>query len=243
DHLPQPPDTFAIGFAGAPHGGELALARRAAAAVGVPLTEVAVTGEEYLAAWLAQVARLGEPIANTGTLLVTLLCRAVGATHKVVLSGQGADEPLGGYSRHAAERFYAAGRALRPVLGWLPDRVAASDRVARMRRIASEPDQARRFTEILAVFSPQEASLLTGGAVDADQLSVPVRRWLDPQTDDDSLNALLRADARLSLADDLLTVADHMAMASSVELRVPFLDLELLALVERMPSRYKISKS
>jgi asparagine synthase (glutamine-hydrolysing) len=48
-------------------------------------------------------------------------------------------------------------------------------------------------------------------------------------------------DARLSLADDLLLVADHMAMASSVELRVPFLDLKLLALLEAMPSRFKIS--
>ena len=241
DHLPEPPHAFAIGFTGAPRGGELALARRAAAALGVPLTEVAVTGDEYRAAWLAQVARLGEPIANTGTLLVTLLCRAVGATHKVVLTGQGADEPLGGYPRHAAERFYAVGRALGPLLRRLPERFAASDRVARMQRVAGEADPARRFTEILAVFGPQEASLLTGGAVDPDQLSAPVRRWLDPQADGDSLNALLRADARLSLADDLLIVADHMAMASSVELRVPFLDLELLALVERMPSRYKIS--
>ena len=49
-------------------------------------------------------------------------------------------------------------------------------------------------------------------------------------------------DARLSLADDLLTVADHMSMASSVELRVPFLDLEFMGLVERMPSRYKVSR-
>jgi asparagine synthase (glutamine-hydrolysing) len=49
-------------------------------------------------------------------------------------------------------------------------------------------------------------------------------------------------DGRLSLADDLLTVADHMSMASSVELRVPFLDLEFLALVEAMPSRYKVSR-
>ena len=239
--LAQPPQSFAIGFAGAPAGGELALARRAAGAVGVPLTEVTVTGDDYLAAWIEQVGRLGEPIANTGTLLVTLLCRAVGATHKVVLTGQGADEPLGGYPRHAAERFYPLGRALGPLLRRLPERLAASDRVARVRRIAGASDQARRFTEILAVFSPQEASLLTGRSADPDQLTAPVRRWLDPHTDGDSLNALLRADARLSLADDLLTVADHMAMASSVELRVPFLDLELLALVERMPSRFKIS--
>jgi asparagine synthase (glutamine-hydrolysing) len=179
-HMTEPPRSFAVGFAGAPDGGELALARRAAAAIGVPLTEVEVTGDEYLATWLRQVARLGEPIANTGTLLVTLLCRAVGATHKVVLTGQGADEPLGGYPRHAAERFYSLGRAvgplLGPLLGRLPEWCATSDRVARMRRIAGAPDRARRFTEILAVFGPQEASLLTGGGVDADHLSAPVRR-------------------------------------------------------------------
>ena len=49
-------------------------------------------------------------------------------------------------------------------------------------------------------------------------------------------------DARLSLADDLLIVADHTSMASGVELRVPFLDLEFLALIERMPGQYKISR-
>jgi hypothetical protein len=48
-------------------------------------------------------------------------------------------------------------------------------------------------------------------------------------------------DARLSLADDLLVIGDHCAMRSSVELRVPFLDLAMLELVERMPSRYKVS--
>ena len=242
DQLSEPPQAFAVGFPGDRAGGELALARQAAAAVAVPLTEVPVTSEEYLAAWLDQVSRLGEPIANTGSLLVALLCRAVRRTHKVVLTGQGADEPLGGYPRHVAERVYPVARVLAPLLRLLPERLGASDRVARMRRVARESDRARRFTEILAVFSPQEASLLTGRAVDADHLSAPVRRWLDPASDGDSLNALLRADARLSLADDLLTVADHMAMASSVELRVPFLDLELLALVERMPSRYKVSR-
>ena len=241
DHLPQPPQAFAVGFADDVQGGELALARRAAAALGVPLTEVAATSDEYRAAWLDQASRLGEPIANTGSLLVALLCRTVRATHKVVLTGQGADEPLGGYARHAAERFYPAARAARSLWPLVPERLAASDRVARLRRLSAEPDQARRFTEILAIFGPQEVAALTGRAEDRDRLAAPVRRWLDPVADGDSLNALLRVDARLSLADDLLIVADHMAMASSVELRVPFLDLRLLALLEQMPSRYKVS--
>jgi asparagine synthetase B (glutamine-hydrolysing) len=64
---------------------------------------------------------------------------------------------------------------------------------------------------------------------------------MQPDEGGDAVNDLLRVDARLSLADDLLVIADHCAMRSSVELRVPFLDLAMLELVERMPSRYKVS--
>jgi hypothetical protein len=119
--------------------------------------------------------------------------------------------------------------------------MAASDRVARMRRLAGTPVEAARFAGLLAVFPPAEAARLVREEVDPDQLVDPVRRWLPMAPEGDSLNRLLFVDARLSLADDLLTVADHVAMASSVELRVPFLDLELMALLERMPGRYKVS--
>jgi len=241
DRLPEPPQAFAVGFEGVHNGEELALARESARSLGIPLKEMMVTSHQYLEAWLGHVSHLGEPIANSGSLLVSLLCREVGKTHKVVLTGQGADEPLGGYPRHAAERFYPTARHLERGLRLLPEGLQSSDRVARMRRISGERDTARRFMEILAIFSPDRATYLTGHDVDADRLADPVRRWLDPTMNGDSLNALLRVDARLSLADDLLIVADHMSMASSVELRVPFLDLELLTLVERMPSRYKVS--
>jgi len=241
DRMPEPPQAFAVGFAGKHDGAELTLARESARSLGIPLKEIMVTSDQYLAAWLDHVSHLGEPIANSGSLLISLLCREVGKTHKVVLTGQGADEPLGGYPRHAAERFYPTARHLEKCLRFLPEHMQASDRVARMRRIAGEPDPARRFMEILAIFSPDKATHLTGHTLDAHQLAEPVRRWLDPSQNGDSLNSLLRVDARLSLADDLLVVADHMSMASSVELRVPFLDLELLALVEQMPSRYKVS--
>ena len=241
DELAEPPQAFAVGFRDSSVD-ELAAARRSAAALRVPLAEAVVSPDDYVAAWPAQIGRLGEPIANSGVLLVGLLCQTVRRTHKVVLSGQGADEPLGGYPRHAAERFYPVARMLRPLLGALPESLLASDRLARMRRVASAPDEARRFTETLAVFGPAEAVALTGHRVDVDALVEPVRRWLPPGNGGDSMNRLLRVDARLSLADDLLIVADHMAMQSSVELRVPFLDLELLALLERMPARYKVSR-
>jgi len=177
---------------------------------------------------------MGEPIANSSALLVGLLCRTVRQSRKVVLTGQGADEPLGGYPRHTVERFGALVHATRGMFGLLPEGLLASDRVARLRRIADETEEARRFTETLAVFGAREAVALTGHSLDPDALSAPVRRWLPASGDGDSLNRLLLVDARLSLADDLLIVGDHMSMASSV-------DLELLALLERMPSRYKLS--
>ena len=241
DNLSEPPQAFAIGFEQDQDGGELAVARRAALALGVPLQEITAREHEYRRDWPLEAGRMGEPVANSGAMLVEMLCRTVSQTHKVVLSGQGADEPLGGYSRHTGERWYPISRHFQGVLARLPEGIAQSDRVSRMRRVAAESDEARRFTQILSVFAPREAVELTGHRIDPDALVDPVRRWLPDSNGRDTLNRLLFVDARLSLADDLLIVADHMAMAHSVELRVPFLDLEFLALLERMPSRYKVS--
>ncbi len=242
DALDTAPAAFAIGFSGQKGLDELAAARRAAEVLQVPLTEVAVTEADYLAAWPRQVAALAEPIANSSALLLGLLCQAVKGKRKVVLTGQGADEPLGGYPRHVAARFYPFARALRSVLRALPERWLASDRVSRLRRIADTPEEASRFVETLAVFSPAEAVALTGHRSQLAALVEPVRKWLPAPNGGDAVNRLLMVDARLSLADDLLIIADHTSMASGVELRVPFLDLEFLALIEHMPGAYKISR-
>jgi asparagine synthase (glutamine-hydrolysing) len=153
-------------------------------------------------AWPAQVMAMGEPIANSGTLMLELLCRTVHRTHKVVLSGQGADEPLGGYPRHAGERWYPWMRRTGPLLGLVPERWARSDRVKRMRRLAAQPDQARRFAEILAVFSPALASQMSRTSGDRTRCE-PRPPMAPPDSDGDSVNSLLAVDARLSLADDL----------------------------------------
>jgi asparagine synthase (glutamine-hydrolysing) len=58
----------------------------------------------------------------------------------------------------------------------------------------------------------------------------------------DPLDQMLYLDLRLWLPDDLLLVADKMTMAESVELRVPFLDPELVDFVESLPSGYKLRR-
>ena len=111
--------------------------------------------------------------------------------------------------------------------------------------MVSESDLARRLAEAFTVFTPEQRLALLGPAARAetepDAELEPVRRWLVGSEGLDSLNRLLYVDARLSLADDLLLGADKVSMANSVEVRVPFLDLEYLSVAERIPGRLKVS--
>lgn len=237
-----PPVTFGIGFAGDGESSELVAGRRAAAALGVDFVPTEITDADYLADWPASHRRMGEPVGNSSSLLLGLLCRTVSRTHKVVLTGQGADEPLGGYPRHTAERLYGLGRLAPAASARVVQRLLGSDTGDRLSRVLATPDRAARYAEILTVLPSHEVDALVPGGTPAAVLArEAVARWLPEDAARDSLNALLRVDARMSLADDLLTVADHFSMAASVELRVPFLDLELLELLDRMPSRYKVS--
>ncbi len=242
-----PIDTYAIGIPESGRESELEVARRAAAALGSAHHEVVADRREFSRQWVETIRQLDEPIASPGHVLVGLLCRRVSRDLKVVLTGQGADEPLGGYLRHSVERWirilgrpWAVG-AMRLGARMMVRREAAQRLVA----VAEERDLVRRFVTAFAVFSPAQRSKLAGPDLsreaDPEAVEEPVRRWLDGTDGLDSLNRLLYVDARLSLADDLLLGSDKVSMASSVEARVPFLDLGFLAVAERIPGRLKVS--
>jgi asparagine synthase (glutamine-hydrolysing) len=241
-HLPYHPQAFGIGFRSHGARSESIAGACAAQMLGVPYTSTEVEDAEYLAAWPAAFASTSEPVGNSGGLLVHLLCRAVGRTHKVVLSGQGADEPLGGYPRHMAERLHRLGRRAPGVSAWIAERLLGSGAGERLGRVLHASNRIDRYLEILALSKPELADRWVPGGTPARELGrAALARWVPDVESGDPLNDLLRVDARLSLADDLLNIADHHSMRASVELRVPFLDLEFLDLAERMPSRYKVS--
>jgi len=241
-HLPYHPQSFGIGFRSQGEQSEALAAERAARDLAVPYTATWVDDTDYLAGWPGAFGQLGEPIANSGGLLVGLLCQTVNRTHKVVLSGQGADEPLGGYPRHMAERLWRVGRIAPTPSAWVADRLLGAGAGQRLRRVLSAPDALDRFLEILVVLDPETVDAFVPGGPPARALGrAAIKRWVSEDPSRDALNELLKVDGRLSLADDLLIVADHFSMRSSVELRVPFLDLAFRDLAERMPSHYKVS--
>jgi asparagine synthase (glutamine-hydrolysing) len=242
-HLPYSPEAFGIGIRSEGEANETVAGRLAAAELGVPFHGSVVDDADFIAQWPALVGEFGEPIADSTSLMIRLICRDVGESHKVALCGQGADEPLGGYPRHMTERLYRLGRLWPSLSRRVTQRAFGAESAARLDRALSTPDRRDRYVQIFSVMAPQEVDRLVpdASADAADLARTAIERWLSQDGDGDAVNELLRVDVRLSLADDLLLVADHCAMRSSVELRVPFLDLAFLELVERMPSRFKIS--
>jgi asparagine synthase (glutamine-hydrolysing) len=171
----------------------------------------------------------------------------------VLLSGQGADELLAGYWRYIGE--WLAGTALRmppPFQKILPaiaqaSRHVGSPRLERGLRALEHPATLERFMNIYAVFTERQKRELYGEALlndpsvaDGVSAGEKVEQLAQAVCSRDSLDQMLHVDLRLWLPDDLLLVADKMAMAESVELRVPFLDPAVVDFVESLPSSYKL---
>ena len=240
-HLATAPESFAIGFSSDGAENEALQAAAAADELDVPLHARVLEDGDYAREWSELVPRFGEPTANTSSAMLHAICVDVGRTHKVALCGQGADELLGGYPRHVAERVYPFGRRAPAIAGLAASRFFGEDGAERVRRLLATEDRLDRYVEIFAHLPPTEVDALVPGGSTYELARSTVARWASPEAPVDPLNELLRVDARMSLADDLLMVADLCSMYESVELRVPFLDLAFVELVERMPSRYKIS--
>jgi asparagine synthase (glutamine-hydrolysing) len=242
-HLPYSPLALGIGMRSEGAANEVFASTRAAEAVGVPHEQILVDDHEYVSAWPGLLRELGEPIANSSALLVRMICEVVGRSHKVALCGQGADELFGGYPRHMTERLYGLGRLWPAGSRAVARRTFGEEAAARLNRALSASDRTDRYVELFSVLpAPEIDQFVRGATAPASELArTVISRWADEDESGDAVNDLLRIDARLSLSDDLLIIGDHCAMRSSVELRVPFLDLALVDLVERMPSRYKVS--
>src|SRR5205823_9448721 len=130
---------------------EALAAGQAAVDLGVPHTSLEVDDADYIDAWPRAVAQVGEPIANSGGLLVRMLCEEVGRSHKVVLTGQGADEPLGGYPRHVVERLRPLARLAPGPAVAVVRRLKGRDDASRLARALGARTRVDRYVEVLSV--------------------------------------------------------------------------------------------
>jgi asparagine synthase (glutamine-hydrolysing) len=247
---------FTIGHVGADSaaGGfvaDLPYAQKVAAHLGVDLHTVWV-GPEMARHFAWMVGQLDEPQADPAALNVHFICKLAREQGiKVLLSGAGGDDIFSGYRRHSAlihERLWA----------WLPPTIRRP-----LRQTAQRVDQGgpwgRRFAKAFQFADATTRERLVGyfrwlpPAMVGALLSREVREALAGRDPAEPMTAALAAmpertaplsqmlhlDSRFFLADHNLSYTDKMSMAAGVEVRVPFMDPELVAFASSLPSHFK----
>jgi asparagine synthase (glutamine-hydrolysing) len=247
DHRPK---TFTIGF---PGHGEVLDEREAALETALALETEHEATEIVEVDFPAEVARcikrLEEPCGAPSAPAALELSRFAARSVKVVLSGQGADEPLGGYERHQAAAALGLIEHLPPALAW-PVRVAAdavprNERLKRAAGLLTAPPGVDRLLRVFEITNGRLRSHLTAGSSDeaeAERVALASKILRDVADRDDPLEHALYLDTHLFLPDSLLVYGDKMSMAAGLEQRVPFLDVEFMRFVERVPARLRVRR-
>lgn len=240
--------TFTVGYGEAYANDELSDAARTAELFGAKHSEVRLDRAGFEQDLAAVVDALEEPIASPSMVALYHVCRRASQDVTVALIGQGPDELLGGYTRHLGVRYGAAWRALpgpvRSLAAAGLSRVPRAETIHRGLDSLHVKDRMRRYQQVF--------SLLPGSLVDglfADGVLPPgagdavLDCWSDAAPGvaaGDELSAFQYLEVRSSLPDELLLAGDKLSMANSLELRVPYLDHDVIEYVGRLPASLKV---
>ena len=207
--------TFSIGFesAGGESGDEFEYSTVVAQRFGTDHHRIRIDSDRLLPAVDATVAAMSEPMVSHDCVAFYLLGEEVSQYVKVVQSGQGADEVLGGYDWY-------------PPLAGVP----RDDAVEAYSRVFFD----RRWPAMAALLEPDW--LIDDDAPTAFTASQFARPGAETAVD-----AALRNDTTIMLVDDPVKRVDNMTMAWGLEARVPFLDHELVELAGRIPPELKLA--
>jgi asparagine synthase (glutamine-hydrolysing) len=240
--------TFSVGYGSSFADDELADAAETARILGSKHTAVLISRSEFEEALPKIVASLEEPVAASSIVPMYFVCQRARQDVKVALVGQGPDELFGGYRRHLGVRY---GGLWAQLPGWMRAGVSAAtsalprnETLKRGIYSLAIPDRIRRYQHVLSILpGDQLDGLFQDGLLDSDAGDRILECWEDLtplMAETDELGGLQFLEVRSTLPDELLMYADKLSMAHSLELRVPYLDQDIVEFVERLPANLKV---
>ncbi|UII23289.1 asparagine synthase (glutamine-hydrolyzing) [Fulvivirga ligni] len=248
--------TFSIGYKDEKFFDESSYASLVAKKIGTEHTIFSLTNEEMYSHLNDILDYIDEPFADSSAIAVYVLSKETRKHATVALSGDGADELFAGYNKHAAFYKILQGgskadlvKKLGPVWKALPKSRSNSltnlfrqlDRFSTGMKLSSS----ERYWQWAGYASENEVNdLLTNesqNAVDREKYLEAKQELLKHLPDNESINDILMTDMNMVLPDDMLTKVDRMSMANSLEVRVPFLDHEVVEFAFNLPDSSKIN--
>jgi len=241
-HSRLPVKTFSVGFAEAAYS-ELQHARTIAGQFGTEHSELEVSQADLLEQLPALTRFRDAPVAEPSDVPIYLLSREARRTVKMVLTGEGSDEVLGGYPKHVYERYarpyqrlphWLRRNLIEPAVHALPYRFRRAKTAIVNLGIESRAERMPRWFGALT--AEECAELLTIAPPLNGMAAEPLRVGAD----NSPLRGILFFDQTSWLPDNLLERGDRMTMGASLEARMPFMDHELAAFVSTLPDAWRV---
>ena len=235
--------TFTVGFDNGEKYNEISYAKELSELIPVKNISKVITPEEFWGNFGKIQYHMDEPLADPSAVALYFVCNTASRHLKVVLSGEGADEIFGGYNIYKEplemawyDRIpFPIRRAIGKLAGMLPAHRGLNLLVRRGKRLEE------RFIGNAYMFTEKERRALLKHPTDARSPAEMVKPYYDMAADKDSVTKMQFVDLNMWMVGDILLKADKMSMANSLELRVPFLDKEVMALAGRIPTRYRVN--
>jgi asparagine synthase (glutamine-hydrolysing) len=251
--IDRPVQTFSVAFRERAFS-ELDYARAVSHSIHADAHEIVIDDRDFFGALPRLIWHEDEPIAHPSSVPLFFVSALARDHVKVVLTGEGSDELLGGYGKYV--RALVNWRAA-AACGWIPERMrsllagpvasrlpaAVGRRLRRSFLVVPRTPEAMFFDNFAAIGLGRQRALLSSAlspTATPERAYGSSRAYFDaPAAGTTLLDRLLYADLKTYLVE-LLMKQDQMSMAASIESRVPFLDHRLVEFAARLPQRMKI---
>jgi asparagine synthase (glutamine-hydrolysing) len=253
EHSEKPINTFTVGFAGASFADERPYAKMASEKFRTIHHDLTLTAKDFQDFLPKYVWHMEEPVCEPPAISLYYVSRLARQNSvKVLLSGEGGDEAFAGYPKYrnllVLEKWKAA---FGPARGLLSAGLKAMEvftgRETRHYRNCIHTAMPDYYWGLAATpetpFNKQKRALYNQdftAALNGNRSDAPTQRLFAEVADRSTLQKMLYVDTKSWLPDDLLVKADKMTMATSVELRVPLLDHQVLEFAASLPSEFKV---
>lgn len=233
--------TFTVGFGSEERYNEIGWAKEFSEAIGIKNYSKVIEPSEYWEKLPLIQYHMDEPLADPSAVALYFVCNLASKSVKVVLSGEGADEIFGGYNVYSepGATFYdrmpmSLKKGIASAVSRLPAKRGLNFFVRKGRTLEE------RFIGNAYMFTPKERKELLKIKTDAPDPAAITKPFYDKVKGKDDVTKMQYLDLHMWMTGDILLKADKMSMANSLEVRVPFLDKEVMALAERIPTRYRV---
>lgn len=239
----MPQKTFSVGFE-QENFDESDLAKDLSDILGIENVRKTITADECFEMLPTIQYHMDEPQSNPSSVPLYFLSKLAREHVTVVLSGEGADEIFGGYEWYDDDPKLKKYKKLpafirKPVAKVAQKMPYFRGRTTLIRGGAPVEDY---FIGQAQIFEEREAvDILKAPYKKSPSVREITKPVYDKVKNQDDVTKKQYLDLKLWLTGDILLKADKMSMAHSIELRVPFLDKEVMKVAESIPTKYKVN--